>query len=102
MESINQHVVSYSLKKSVIDDNSTIDTLVNEIEEYCISTDKKELCCFIAEQLKLSTCNSNNGRRYSTDMLLFAFKLYHIASKCYEQLREPTIVPNVTLPQIYV
>ena len=51
---------------------------------------------FLAEQLKLAFA-APKGRRYSLDMLICAFTLYHKSPSCYLQILKLLCLPSVRL-----
>ena len=54
---------------------------------------REETCNFLAEQIRLLT-TAAKGRRYSIDMLIYAFNLYHKSPACYEEVQKVLCLPS--------
>ena len=80
--------INYSSRSKMI--ASTVESLE------CATEEQQHAINFLAEQLKL-TFALPKGRRYSIDMLLFAFTLYHKSPACYLQVLNLLCLPSVRL-----
>ena len=71
--------------------------IASTVESLECATEKQQHAInFLAEQLKLIFALPK-GRRYSIDMLLFAFTLYHKSPACYLQVLNLLCLPSVRL-----
>lgn len=86
-------VSRYSIDTPDVDVTSTSKSLAKDVEAFGVAISKEECCNFLAEQIRL-LCAAAKGRRYSIDMLIYAFNLYHKSPACYEEVKKVLILPS--------
>ena len=83
----------YSIDTSDVDVTSSSKALAHNEESFGVTIQREETCNFLAEQIRLLT-TAAKGRRYSIDMLIYAFNLYHKSPACYEEVRKVLCLPS--------
>ena len=86
-------VSRYSIDTPDVDVTSSSKSLAHNVESFGVTIQREETCNFIAEQIRLLTIAAK-GRRYSIDMLIYAFNLYHKSPACYEEVRKVLCLPS--------
>ena len=81
---------------SNVDISSRCKSLAADVEVLGVNCNKEECCNFLAEQLKL-LCTATKGRRYSIDILIYSFSIYHKSPACYTELRKLLCLPSKEL-----
>ena len=83
----------YSIDTPDVDVTSSSKALAHNVESFGVTIQREETCNFLAEQIRLLT-TAAKGRRYSIDMLIYAFNLYHKSPACYEEVRKVLCLPS--------
>ena len=86
-------VSRYSIDTPDVDVTSSSKALAHNVESFGVTIQREETCNFLAEQIRLLT-TAAKGRRYSIDMLIYAFNLYHKSPACYEEVRKVLCLPS--------
>ena len=87
-------VSRYSIDTPDVDvTSSSSKALAHNVESFGVTIKREETCNFLAEQIRLLT-TAAKGRRYSIDMLIYAFNLYHESPACYEEVRKVLCLPS--------
>ena len=86
-------VSRYSIDTPDVDVTSSSKALAHNVELFGVTIQREETCNFLAEQIRLLT-TAAKGRRYSIDMLIYAFNLYHKSPACYEEVRKVLCLPS--------
>ena len=86
-------VSRYSIDTPDVDVTSSSKALAHNVESFGVTIQREETCNFSAEQIRLLT-TAAKGRRYSIDMLIYAFNLYHKSPACYEEVRKVLCLPS--------
>ena len=76
-------VSRYSIDTPNVDVTSSSKALAHNVESFGATIQREETCNLLAEQIRLLT-TAAKGRRYSIDMLIYTFNLYHKSPACYE------------------
>ena len=79
---------------SCLSRSKMIASTLEELE--CTTEKQRHTLSFLTEQLKLAFALPT-GRRYSLDMLICAFTLYHKSPACYLQILKLLCLPSVSL-----
>ena len=88
----------YSIDTPEVDVTSSSKSLANNVESFGVTIQREETCNFLVEQIRLLT-TAAKGRRYSIDMLIYAFNLYHKSPACYEEVRKVLCLHSKNLIQ---
>ena len=89
-----RYVIGEVASISCLSRNKMIASTLEELE--CTTEKQRHTISFLAEQLKLDFALPK-GRRYSLDMLICAFTLYHKSPACYLQILKLLCLPSVSL-----
>ena len=86
-------VSRYSIDTPDVDVTFSSKALAHNVESFGVTIQREETCNFLDEQIRLLT-TAAKGRRYSIDMLIYAFNLYHKSPACYEEVRKVLCLPS--------
>ena len=66
---------------------SSSKSLAHNVESFGVTIQREENCNFLAEKIRLLT-TAAKGRRYSIEMLIYAFNVFHKSTACYEEVQK--------------
>ena len=66
------------------------------MESLGVDANKEDCCTFLAEQLRLM-CTAAKGRRYSIDIIIYSFSIFHKSPACCGELRKTLCLPSKEL-----
>ena len=66
------------------------------MESLGVDANREDCCTFLAEQLRLM-CTAAKGRRYSIDIIIYSFSIFHKSPACYAKLRKTLCLPSKEL-----
>ena len=92
-----RYVIGEVASISCLSRSKMIASTLEELE--CTTEKQRHTINFLAEQLKLAFALPK-GRRYSLDMLICAFTLYHKSPACYLQILKLLCLPSVSLLRV--